>query len=186
MPQVELTTERLALTTLGPEAAEPVAAYLRRNWSFFQPFMPGVAEEYFTEPFQRERLEREERQRSEQAAYRFWLFASGDARREHILGDVGLSNIVWGAFLSCHLGYKVAQAATNRGYTTEAVRAVVRYAFDELRLHRVEANIMPHNTPSRRVVEKLGFVNEGSSPQYLKIAGVWEEHIHYVLLNPDV
>jgi ribosomal-protein-alanine N-acetyltransferase len=68
---------------------------------------------------------------------------------------------------------------------TEAVAAVVELAFGPLQLHRVEANIIPRNMPSRRVVEKLGFVNEGLSPKYLKINGVWEDHMHYVVLNPD-
>ena len=56
---------------------------------------------------------------------------------------------------------------------------------EELKLHRIEANIMPRNARSIRVVEKLGFINEGRSRKYLKIAGVWEDHLHFVLVNPD-
>ena len=71
----------------------------------------------------------------------------------------------------------------NKGYATQAVAAVVRYAFETLRLHRIEANIMPRNKASRRVAEKCGFREEGASPRYLKINGVWEDHIHMALLN---
>jgi ribosomal-protein-alanine N-acetyltransferase len=66
---------------------------------------------------------------------------------------------------------------------SEAVRTVVELAFSRYRLHRVEANIMPANHASIRLVENLGFVNEGYSSRYLQIAGVWEGHCHYVMLN---
>lgn len=69
---------------------------------------------------------------------------------------------------------------------TEAVEAVVNHAFQELHLHRIEANIMPRNRASLRVVEKLGFRNEGVSREYLKINGKWEDHIHMVLLNEEM
>ncbi len=58
--------------------------------------------------------------------------------------------------------------------------------FDEEGLHRIEANIMPKNSASMKVVKKLGFYDEGLAYQYLKINGTWEDHIHMVLLNPNV
>ena len=66
---------------------------------------------------------------------------------------------------------------------TAAVGMVVRYAFAEAGLHRVEANVMPRNRPSLRVLEKNGFINEGLSRCYLNINGVWEDHIHMVRIN---
>lgn len=66
---------------------------------------------------------------------------------------------------------------------TETVNEVVRYAFESLGLHRIEGNIMPRNKASIGVVEKCGFVNEGTSRKYLKINGVWEDHIHFVKIN---
>ena len=68
------------------------------------------------------------------------------------------------------------KAETNRGYMTEALRCVIDFAFNRLRLHRIEANIMPRNHASRRVVEKLGFHYEGLARQYLQINGRWEDH----------
>ena len=69
---------------------------------------------------------------------------------------------------------------------TEAVSQVVRFAFSSLRLHRIEGNIMPRNKASIRVAEKCGFVREGVARKYLKINGVWEDHIHFVKLNEDM
>jgi ribosomal-protein-alanine N-acetyltransferase len=181
---ITLSSERLLLCTLGPEAAPQVLDYLVRNEEFARPWSPLAAPDFFTLEAQRARLEREQQLRAARSQYRLWIFARDDAERRRILGDLALSNIVWGAFLSCHLGYKIDGRAGGQGYMTEAVRALVEYAFGPLGLHRIEANIMPRNARSRRVVEKLGFVNEGISRAYLKINGVWEDHIHYVILNP--
>jgi ribosomal-protein-alanine N-acetyltransferase len=69
---------------------------------------------------------------------------------------------------------------------TEAVAAVVTQAFTTLGLHRIEANAMPRNAASRRVLARLGFDEEGVSRHYLKIAGVWEDHVRHVLLNREM
>lgn len=90
---------------------------------------------------------------------------------------------VCGCFLSCFLGYKLDRAYLNRGYITDAGNAIVDVAFSGLSLHRVEANVMPHNTPSLRVLQKCGFTEEGRAEKYLKINGVWEDHIHMVKRN---
>ena len=115
---------------------------------------------------------------------RLHLFQRGDLAQ--IVGDLGFNNIVRGSFQSCHLGYKIDIGAANQGYITEALRRAIAYAFDELKLHRIEANVMPHNARSRRVVAKLGFAEEGMARKYLKINGAWEDHIHYVMLNDAV
>lgn len=75
------------------------------------------------------------------------------------------------------------QAWCNQGYATEALQAAIMCAFDELELHRIEANVLPYNAPSLRVLEKLGFESEGLAIKYLKINGRWEDHIHMVLRN---
>lgn len=72
------------------------------------------------------------------------------------------------------------------GYMAEAIRKGIDIMFNEFGLHRIEANIMPKNKRSLRVVEKLGFVNEGTASRYLMINGKWEDHIHMVLLNDKV
>jgi ribosomal-protein-alanine N-acetyltransferase len=105
---------------------------------------------------------------------------------DRIIGTVGFNNIVKGAFLSCHLGYKLDKDEINKGYITEAIQKGIDIVFNELGLHRIEANILPENKRSLRVVEKLGFYNEGLAYKYLKINGKWEDHIHMVLLNDRV
>lgn len=96
------------------------------------------------------------------------------------MGLVGLNNLVRGAFQSCFLGYKLDGGLLRRGYMTEAVEEAVRIAFTVLGLHRIEANIMPRNTASLGVARKAGFQEEGLAVRYLRINGVWEDHIHMV------
>lgn len=102
---------------------------------------------------------------------------------EALIGKISLNNIVWGGFCSCFLGYKMDKDYINQGYMTEAVEAVVIYGFETLGLHRIEANVMPRNARSLRVLEKCGFEREGISRKYLKINGIWEDHVHMVRLN---
>lgn len=93
-----------------------------------------------------------------------------------IVGQVSLNNIVRGAFLSATLGYWIAKSHAGKGLMTEALGLAVTHAFKELRLHRVEANIIPRNAASIGLVKRLGFRYEGTAECYLRIAGVWEDH----------
>jgi [ribosomal protein S5]-alanine N-acetyltransferase len=182
---IELHTERLVLRTIDDTFAARCLDYVVRNREFFSAWNPLVDETFYTLEFQAQKLRIERELLAQDRAVRLWLFKKEDRAHEQIIGDLACSNIVRGAFQSCHLGYKIDGAAINSGYMTEALARAIRFAFADMRLHRIEANIMPRNVRSIRVVEKLGFINEGMSRKYLKIAGVWEDHIHYVLLNTD-
>src|SRR5690606_19759106 len=105
---------------------------------------------------------------------------------DYIIGEVSLSQVIYGPFRSCYLSYIQDGRESGSGYASEAVRAIVEYAFEELKLHRIEANIMPRNESSIKLVERLGFKCEGLAERYLQINGKWEDHLHYVLLNQTV
>ncbi|MGF6857466.1 GNAT family N-acetyltransferase [Paraburkholderia sp. CI3] len=99
-----------------------------------------------------------------------------------IVGVVNISEIVMGAFRSAYLGYYRMSNFARAGLMTDAVRAAVIYAFSELGLHRVEANIQPGNIASIALVRRLGFKQEGFSPRYLRINGEWRDHERWALL----
>lgn len=181
---IALETERLILKTLDPSFAQAVLDYAQRNRAFFHDWSPTADPKFYTPAFQRARLRADLKLMREDRMVRLWLFEKDDRALSTVVGDLVLQNIVRGAFQSCHLGYKIDQRLLNQGLMSEALRRAIRFAFDELKLHRIEANVMPRNRPSRRVVEKLGFIEEGRSEKYLRINGVWETHIHYVLFNP--
>jgi ribosomal-protein-alanine N-acetyltransferase len=102
-----------------------------------------------------------------------------------IVGQLGLGDISRGAFQSCFLGYWIGAAYVRRGLMTEAVRLAARYAFRNLKLHRVEANIVPRNRASKGLARKVGFRYEGTAKRYLKIAGAWEDHEHWAMTVED-
>lgn len=93
-----------------------------------------------------------------------------------IVGRLSMNGIERGIQQSCHFGYWVGAGHARRGYTSEAVRLGLRHAFGVMRLHRVEANVQPHNEASKRVAAAAGLRYEGFSPKYLKIRGKWADH----------
>ena len=98
-----------------------------------------------------------------------------------VVGVVNLNEIVLGAFRSTYLSYWGYAGLGGRGLMTQALREAVRYAFDELGLHRVEASIQPGNARSIALVRRAGFSNEGFSPELLFIDGAWRDHEHWAL-----
>lgn len=97
-----------------------------------------------------------------------------------ILGGININEIVHGAFQSAYLGYWVGQPFARQGYTSEALTLVVNHA-----LHRLEANIRPENTASIALVKRIGFRNEGFSPNYLEIDGAWRDHERWAVTRED-
>lgn len=174
-------TERLLLKVLDKSYSELVLDYYLRNRSFLEEWEPVKGEEFYTKKYHQEQLDKEFSNIENKKSFRLWIFTKQDDSR--IIGSIGFNNIVRGAFLSCYLGYKLDKDEVNKGYITEAIQKGIDIMFDEFGLHRIEANIMPKNKRSLRVVEKLGFYNEGLAYRYLNINGKWEDHIHMVLLN---
>ena len=178
---IELETERLILKTLDSSYSKEVLKYYSANKDFFETKMPSYETGYFTEEYQSEILEKSGKDTEPGNSVKFFIFLKNDKNR--IIGDISVSNIVKGAFLSCHLGYKLDEKENGKGYALEALKKIIDYSFNELGLHRIEANIMPANTRSIKLAARLGFFNEGLSKNYLRINGKWEDHLHYVLLN---
>ncbi|CAM2901271.1 GNAT family N-acetyltransferase [Paenibacillus sediminis] len=176
-----ITTDRLVLKVLNEQDHEMIVRYLNRNKHFLKEWEPIRKPEYFTASFQSKLLADEYNQIINGQLFKVWIFLKDD--EEEVIGSVSLNNIVRGAFQSCHVGYRLDHQHLNKGYMTEALKAVIEHAFVQMNLHRLEANIMPRNLASLQVVQKLGFQHEGLAKQYLNINGVWEDHIHMVLLN---
>lgn len=179
-------TNRLVLRILDESHASQVLDYCLRNRDFLKEWENLREDEYFTIPYHQDALNIDLQAIEEGRSLRLWLFKKEDTEFRRVIGNISLSNIVYGPFLSCHLGYRLDKEEINRGYITEALKKGIDIAFHEYKLHRIEANIMPKNLRSLRVVEKLGFQHEGLARNYLKINGKWEDHIHMVLLNNEV
>ena len=109
-------------------------------------------------------------------------FSRDDARR--VIASVNLFAIVRGSFQAATLGYCMDQGCTRRGLMSEAVAEVVRYGFEDLRLHRIMANHWVENVASGRLLHKQGFEREGLAREYLLIGGRWVDHYNTAKINP--
>ncbi|SNS56144.1 [SSU ribosomal protein S5P]-alanine acetyltransferase [Geodermatophilus saharensis] len=171
-----MTTTRL----LSPDDAAVLARIAAEDRDFLAPWEPLRGEDWATEAGQREEI------RSVLEQHRLGLrvphVVLDDAGA--VVGRVSLNNVVRGAFQSCSLGYWIRSAANGRGHATAAVRAMLALAFGELGLHRVEAGTLVHNLASQRVLERTGFTRYGLAPQYLRIAGRWQDHVLFQRLDP--
>lgn len=108
------------------------------------------------------------------AGYGFGIFVNG-----HFGGEINISSVHRGPFQSAYVGYWIDQRLAGNGYMPEALVLVFCFAFEQMRLHRLQISIIPRNTASRRVVAKLGIRDEGIAQRYLEINGVWEDHVRY-------
>lgn len=96
-------------------------------------------------------------------------------------GEMNVNSIQRGPFQNAYVGYWIDEARAGQGYTPEALVVAMRFAFDELALHRLQIAIIPRNRASRRVIEKIGLRSEGVAQRYLEIDGAWEDHIRYAI-----
>ncbi|WP_320127472.1 GNAT family N-acetyltransferase [uncultured Sphaerochaeta sp.] len=176
-------TNRLDLRRLSVADSSLLLDYRLRTRTFLQEWEPLRNDAFYTEEAARMLIEDEEKSFATETGLSLYIFNKGE---EKIIGCATLSNIVRGVFQSCFLGYKLDEEEINQGKMTEALQKVIEIAFDEMQLHRIEASILPRNIRSKKVVEKLGFTQEGLSKAYLKIQGKWEDHVHYALLNEKV
>ncbi|MEC2109980.1 GNAT family protein [Bacillus stercoris] len=152
------------------------------NRDFFEQFSMIRADDYYTVEGQRKRITAYQQRLEKDEEYHFGIFTASDDR---LIGTVSLFQIIRGALQTAFIGYFLDKAHNGKGIMTEAVRLVVDYAFRELKLHRIEAGVMPRNLGSMRVLEKAGFHKEGIARKNVKINGVWEDHQVLAILNPD-
>jgi ribosomal-protein-alanine N-acetyltransferase len=122
-----------------------------------------------------------DRQRQFDSAYGFGTFLLDGT----LIGEVSLGSVLRGPFQSCFIGYWIDERYAGCGYTPDAVAIVMRYGFEELGLHRMEAAIVPRNSKSRRVAAKLGLRDEGTATRFLQIQGAWEDHVRYAITREE-
>jgi [ribosomal protein S5]-alanine N-acetyltransferase len=122
------------------------------------------------------RCEASDRERASGTAFRFGIFRDG-----RFVGEINVGSVQRGAYQNAYVGYWIDEAVAGSGYMPEAVVCVLRFAFEDLGLHRVQISIIPRNASSRRVPEKLALRNEGIAERYLEINGVWEDHVRYAM-----
>jgi len=170
-----MTACRLITTDDAPALAE----LQRLNRAFLAPWEPVRGDGYFTEAGQRAAIEQALTEHEQGRSLPQVILDDGAG----IVGRITLNGIVRGAFQSCSVGYWVSQSVTGRGMATAALRQIIGVAFGELGLHRIQGETLLDNAASQRVLERNGFARIGMAPEYLKIAGRWQDCILYQLVN---
>lgn len=166
---------------LIPSDAVELLSLEKRNRAFFENYSIAHPENYWTLDAQKELIEKWEQNTKKELEYRFGIFIIDE---DLLIGTIGLFQVFRGPRESALMGYSLDKEHNGKGYTTEATKLVVDYAFDILNLHRIEAGVMPDNTGSIRVLEKAGFHKEGIALKNVKINGSWEDHQMLAIINP--
>jgi ribosomal-protein-alanine N-acetyltransferase len=152
----------------------------RRSQSFLQPWEPTWPADDLTRAAFRRRLSLYQRDQDLGQGYAFFVFRQPD---QTLVGGITLRNILRGVAQSGAIGYWAGAPYIRCGHTLSAVRAVSRFAFTRLGLHRLEAACCPDNEASARLLLKAGFELEGRAHAYLKIDGEWRDHLLFGLVN---
>ena len=150
---------------------------------FLAPWEPTWPHDALTKPAFRRRIDHVRREWDQETGYSFLIFLrEGDG----LLGGVTLSNVRRGVSQTGSLGYWIGAPHARHGYMSEALAVVMRFAFEQLGLHRLEAACLDYNDASRGLLEKSGFRNIGHARQYLRIAGKWQDHLLFEILRSEV
>ena len=175
-----LSSKNIYVRQLILSDAENLLKLLIENKPFFEPFSTDHPANYYSLEKQKEIITSGHNPKGN-SSYHFGIFLNAT---DQLIGTISLFHIIRGPLQSATMGYDLDQKNNGNGYTTEAAKMVVDYAFKTLGLHRIEAGVMPHNIGSIRVLEKVGFHKEGIAKQSVKIQGRWEDHQILAIINP--
>ena len=180
LPQLE--TARLRVTLLARQHAAAAVDFMARNAAHFAPWEPPRPDDFLTEAYWVDQGERAI------AGYRAgrmlrWV-ASLRESPQRIVARANFSEVILGPFRSCLLGYHVDASCEGRGLMTEALEATIAFGFERWNLHRIEANHLPENVRSARLLARLGFERVGVARNYLFIAGAWRDHVINQRIHP--
>lgn len=178
-------TERLQLKILSQEYGEAVHQFYNNNKDFLEPFEPMRPNNFYSAGFHSTNLACEYRGFLKFSYFRYWLFPIDSVSNIHAvpIGSVCFNNIQRGAFQKCTLGYKLSEDACHHGYMSETLSFLIPVFLKELKLHRIEAYVQPDNTPSVRLLTKLGFKEEGYLTSYAEINGQWTDHLIFSYIS---
>lgn len=175
-------TKRLYLKVLDPIWAPWVCDFYKKNKDAFEAVEPARIPNFYTEKFHYSNLSQEYNEFVHGHYLRLYLFEKRDPNV--IIGSICFNGFKRSCFQTCVLGYKVGGEYQNQGYITEALQYSIRnIIFNEFKMHRIEALVLPDNKASICVLEKCGFVLEGICRDYAKLDNVWRDHLRYSVLE---
>lgn len=176
---IELATERTIVRLATDADAAAIVDYFARNREHFARWDPRRPDEFYTEAWWRERTIADLCLAAEDRSYRFFAFDP----EGRVIAMANYANIIRGVFHACHLGFGIDREHEGRGFMREVLERTIAWAWDDLRLHRIEANHRPENARSAAILRRLGFSVVGYARDYLLIDGAWRDHVLTALVN---
>lgn len=177
----EYKFDEFTLRVLDESYALGVLDFCTRNKSRFDAVEVSKPDNFYTYEFQRKLLAAEYESIIQGKYIRFYLVEN--SAPDTIIGTVSFSDIKRNGFYSCQTGYKIDRSHASRCFGTKMMREAIKIMITEYGMHRISAYILPDNTHSIRIVEKLGFELEGTARSYALLNGRWTDHLHYVYIT---
>ncbi|ERK28799.1 GNAT family N-acetyltransferase [Clostridium intestinale] len=177
---IELKGSNIEVKNLTPDNAQEMLDYYIRNFNHLKEFEPQKDRSFYTYEVQYSILMESYKQLIDGTGIDLGIF-----KDNKIIGKIRISNIVYGVFRNAFIGYSMDEKEQGKGYMKEAVKLVLKYAFSELELHRIEATAMVENMKSQRVLRSCGFKELGISEKYLFINGEWKDHVVFYNVNSE-
>lgn len=176
------TTARTDVYLLTADLAPAWQTFLLENRMHLAPFEPLRSDDYFTLDSITQRITASQADVAARTALPLVFTRQGSTQ---IIGSAHFSNMMYGVFQACYLGFALAASVQGEGLMTEVLRAAINHVQREYGLHRIMANHLPDNLRSRDTLQRLGFVREGYAASYLKINGTWRDHVLNALVLPE-
>jgi len=179
---VRLNGRQVYLRAPAERDWRPYAEIRATSRKFLEPWEPAWPPDALGREAFFRRLNRYAADWRDDVGHSFFIFHTGD---DALLGGISVSNVRRGVAQCGTLGYWIGEPHARQGYMTEAIGLVIEFCFGHLGLHRIEAACLPHNEASQRLLRRAGFSQDGYARKYLKIQGVWHDHLLFSLLAED-
>lgn len=175
-------SEHLFLKVINEKETMEVLRFYISNKEYFEPFEPKHDKNFYTIEYQKTILSLEYNEIIKGNILRYWLYEKENTKK--IIGTISFQNITGMPFKSASIGYRLDRMYWGKGYAYEACKKGLEIIFNNYKLHRIEANIMPNNSQSIKLINRLGFTYEGIEYSVIKINNEWEDHYRFSLINP--
>lgn len=174
-------TDRLRLSVYKKGAAKKITDYLVRNREFHSKWSQTHSDSYFSIDTQRKYLKYDAFEFDKGRLVPLWITLKDEP--DVIVGRVSFFNFAYGGMMSCSLGYHIDKDYEGQGYMSEAVKSACEMVVKEMKMHRIEAFILPENTRSLSLIERCGFKEEGIRYSYMHINSKWRDHKSFYILE---
>jgi [ribosomal protein S5]-alanine N-acetyltransferase len=177
---IKLMGKDIYLKVLKPIDAEQLLDFYTRNKKYLKPFETNRDPSFYTLQVQKSNLAENYRQFLNGTNINFGIF-----KDTILIGKIQISNVVIGVFKSAFVGYSIDEQEQNKGYMKQSLSLVIKYAFETMGLHRLEASTLTDNLRSQNVLKACGFKELGINKNYLFINNLWRDHITFFKINEE-